>query len=143
MSHLEDRIFAESSLEKVLSAASYREWHLDKAHAIFELAHRAVEDETLLPDAWRCIGAEITFESRMGPPLGQPGAVFLLDNRNHSIEQALVDSMKSWAPQQQMDFFIGVVQRDERGAFLNHLIATYGFEPKIRIGVKGEVMMAD
>ncbi|MGV3606105.1 MAG: hypothetical protein ACO1RA_06830 [Planctomycetaceae bacterium] len=105
---LEERMFAKSDTKTVIEAASHPTWHLDKAHAMYELAIRALSDFSLLKEAWRCIGEEIIIKTRQGLPLGQPVAFVLLGSGNDKVEESLVTALNTWSKEQQADFFIGL-----------------------------------
>lgn len=137
---LEDRMYAETPIETVIKFASHPEWHLDKAHALYELALRALEDKSLLTEAWRCIGNEIVVVSRQGPPLGQAAAAALLDSGVEGVEESLVKSLDSWSREQQADFFLGLYSRGERNEAINRLRREYGFVPKVKISSSGDVI---
>jgi hypothetical protein len=139
MTRLEDRQFKQLPITKVLEYASCPKWSLDKAHAIYELACRSLENPALLPDAWRCIGAEITFATRQGTPLGQPAAALLLESGVKGVEETLVESMRDWTEQQQADFFFGLFPKNERRSVVNRLRTGYSFVPKVRIDEQGDV----
>ncbi|PQO26552.1 hypothetical protein [Blastopirellula marina] len=136
---LEERMFSKSDTQTVLEHAARPEWHLDKAHAMYELAIRSLEDPSLLDAAWNCIGKEIVYVPRQGPPLGQPAAALLLDSGQKAVEKSLVATMQDWSVDQQRDFFYGVVQESKRHAFLNRLIAEFGFAPKIEVSRDGSI----
>ncbi|TWT34216.1 hypothetical protein [Blastopirellula retiformator] len=136
---LEDRMYQGTDIEKVIENASHPQWHLDKAHAIYELALRALDDTSLLAPAWSCIGKEIIFVTRQGPPLGLPAATVLIDAGKDTIEKALADEMNSWSMEQQRDFFFGVVEKPDRRALLDRLVSSYGYQPKIRVDENGGV----
>lgn len=139
MSTIEDRQYKDFDLNRVIRIAEHPEWHLDKAHAIYELACRSLEDPALLPAAWRCIGSEITYVTRQGPPLGQGGAVILLDRGDQQSERIMVECMNDWTAQQQADFFLGLVPKEDRKSFVNRLSTDYSFVPKVKIDDHGEI----
>jgi len=136
---LEERMYSETDTQKVIEYASHPNWHLDKSHAMYELAVRALEDHSLLSAAWNCIGKEIVVVTRQGPPLGQPAAVVLVDAGGEEVERALVEAMQEWSIEQQRDFFFGVVEKSERYAFFNRLISSFGFNPKVEVNKDGSV----
>ena len=138
---LEERMYAETDLDTLVSYASHPEWHLDKAHALYELALRATEDKSLLPLAWKCIGSEITFAARQGPPLGQPAAVLLVDSGMSELEESLSHALGEWTSTQQADFLLGVYAKDERKPLVDRLAENFGFVSKVKVSEAGEVSL--
>lgn len=132
------RKYSELPLESVIKIALYPEWHLDKAHGIYELAFRSLHDPSLLPLAWKCISSEITIVTHGGPPLGQAGAVLLLDNRNPVIEETMVASISEWSKEQQTHFFFSLFPKHLRVEEVNRLKSEYGFQPKFSLNSAGE-----
>jgi hypothetical protein len=76
---------------------------LAKAHAINELARRALEDESLLGDVCRAIGNDRTWVTRGSPPLGYLGAFRILDSGNDKAVRHLLEEMNLWLPADQED----------------------------------------
>lgn len=140
MAKLEDRMYRGYPIDKVLKYASRPEWNLDKAQAIYELACRGLGDPSLLPAAWRCIGAAIKYENRLGTPLGQPAALLLIDSKRSDVETSMIESMQHWTSRQQADFFWGLFRKRERLAEIERLLAVYGFQPKFRVDGTGSVL---
>lgn len=136
---LEDRMYSEADTQKVIEYASHPAWHLDKAHAMYELALRALEDHSLLRAAWSCIGNEIVVVTRQGPPLGQPAAAALLDEGSEAVERALVEAMQFWSLEQQRDFIFGVVEKSRRYNLVSHLISDFAFTPKVKVNEDGSI----
>lgn len=138
MDNILSRKYSELPLESVIEIASYPKWHLDKAHGIYELAFRALHDPSLLPLAWKCVSSEITIVTHGGPPLGQAGAALLLDNRNPTIEETMVDALNDWSEEQQTDFFFCLFPRHRRLEEVNRLKSEYRFQPKFSLNSAGE-----
>jgi hypothetical protein len=130
---LEDRMFRNSTTERVIENASYPKWHLDKAHAMYELAIRAMSDTSLLPIAWQCFGREIEYGIRQGPPLGQPAAALLIDSKLPKVERTMVEALNEWSARQQEHFLIGLFERAERRAVMDRLEGTFGFKSKVTL----------
>ena len=136
---LEDRIFQSSETQAVIKFASSPAWSLDKCHALYELALRALKEAQLLETAWACIRTEVVFKSRLGIPLGHPAAALLLDSGSKVVKEALAKALKDWTKTEQTDFFFGCVVRDQRHDFAKGLEDDYGAELKILIYEDGEI----
>ncbi|QDT57112.1 hypothetical protein Pan44_51780 [Caulifigura coniformis] len=136
---LEERMYSETDTQKVIECALHSGWHLDKAHAMYELALRALKDHSLLGVAWNCIGNEIVVATRQGPPLGQPAAAALLDAGQGEVERALAGVMQNWSIEQQRDLFLGSVEKSERYGLVSRLISSFGFTPKVEINKDGSI----
>ncbi|QDT20218.1 hypothetical protein [Gimesia chilikensis] len=136
---LEERMYSETDTQQVIEIASHPGWQLDKAHAMYELAFRALEDPSLLSVAWNCIGSELEVMNRQGPPLGQPAATVLVDANQEAVERALVEAMQVWSIEQQRDFFLGIIEKPERYTYLNRLIINFSLAPKVDIDIDGNV----
>ncbi|MCO6045205.1 hypothetical protein NG895_14935 [Aeoliella sp. ICT_H6.2] len=134
---LEDRMYSEADTQTVIKYASHPDWHLDKAHAMYELALRALDDPSLLNTAWNCIGREIVFVTRQGTPLGMPAAAVLLEAGQDVVEKVLVEAMQDWSFEQQRSLFFGAVEKSGRRIFFDRLQANYDFVPKIEVNKDG------
>lgn len=136
---LEDRKYKTFERKAVIELAARPEWSMDKSHALYELATRALDDPSLLPIAWSCIGTEILFKTRSGTPLGHPAAILLVDSKDKTVEATLAKALAEWTKMEQMDFFFGVVLPEQRFALAKRLENDYGLELKVLIYEDGEI----
>ena len=140
MKRLEDRIYKRLRTQDVVEIATKPAWNLDKAHAIYELATRALRDEQLLSTTLTVIANEIAFVPRRGPALASCGASLLYDRRTRPVNRALAESIPTWTFDQEECFFLLAVPRQERLAFFEHLVLTYNFPARIDIDTSGDII---
>ena len=76
---------------------------LAKAHAIDELARRAIDNPDLLDAAAEAIRATKTLQTRRGPPLGWLGASRILTAGQPAATAHLLTEMNGWTADEQED----------------------------------------
>jgi hypothetical protein len=137
VSTLQDRKYRSLSDDRLLQMASYSEWHIDKAHVLYELAHRAIDDHSLLPQVLQLIGKEVSFTGSHGTPLGQPAAAVLVDCTSDAVRGHVARGVSEWDATSQCDFFLSMFDKTERASAFQEYVAKYNFVPKILIDDRG------
>jgi hypothetical protein len=141
MAMLSDRIFADESESRLFEICKHDGWHLDKAHALYELAFRSILRHDILDDTLHLIGQNIRFADRLGTPLGQPAAALLVDTNDKIILAHIAKSLSTWSAEAQRDFALSMYDKNDRQDAWATLIKECGLVSKIAINQHGEVMV--
>lgn len=105
--------FSNNSTAEVTRFAYNRDIGMERAHAIGELARRALGEYKLLTAACRAI----TSDHKLGVhylPYGWAGAYVIYQSQDKTAIRALLQEMQSWEPSEQSDllFNLGVLHSE-------------------------------
>lgn len=107
---------------------------LARAHAIDELARRAIEKPALLDAAAKAIGTWKTVETRWGPPLGWLGASRILTSGQPAATGRLLQEMDGWTADEQEDLMRLVAGPGRLADLTRDFQEKFGWTPKYRSG---------
>jgi hypothetical protein len=105
---------------------------LVRAHAIDELARRAIDKPALLDAAAKAIGAWKTVETRWGPPLGWLGASRILTSGQPAATERLLQEMNGWTADEQEDLMRLVAGPGRLADLTRDFQEKFGWAPKYR-----------
>jgi hypothetical protein len=130
MSVPEGDSYATCSDEELTKLALSQSKVIAKAHAIDELARRAIANPELLKKAVQAIGRERTLAPRLGPPLGWLRACRILESGNDEAISALLQEMNGWSTTDQRDLVRLWSGRDRFHERTSYLKSKYQWGPK-------------
>lgn len=115
-----------------------KDYYLQRAWAMEELAKRALNDKSLLGRLLPTLGKNIAVEGRNGAPLGFMATAILVDSHDNEILREIALSASSWSVWNQNDFFNRYFENHERKENFDKMVS-FGMRPKVSVNVDGEV----